>query len=122
MFIFITLKISGPKILRIFQYLKILKKLKNLRKNKYDLILLVTVIQHMDYSQSLNTLKKLKKCLNENGIIIILDNCYNKVSNVEHIRTNWDKNKVIKHLHDAGFNDIKTYKAHIKFILHYRNY
>ncbi len=108
--LFLSLKNIRAKNIKDFAIFKDIKEINKSKKNKYDLILLVTVIQHMDYSQSLNTLKRMKECLNENGIIIILDNCYNKISKVEHIRTNWDKIQVIKHLYDAGFNDIKTYK------------
>lgn len=107
-----------------FREFKLYKKLPELEINKnekYDFILLITVIQHMDNLNSFKTLRILKEKLKDDGKIIILDNCYGRPSKSEHIRTNWDKEIIINHFKTAGLKNIRTYKhiSNLFFITEY---
>jgi len=58
---------------------------------KYDVILAITVLQHIDISELQATFDLFRRLLNPGGTIVILDNCYDIDSTSDYIRISFSK-------------------------------
>lgn len=78
---------------------------------KYDLILCVTVLQHIEKTKLSPHLSVLKDMLTENGKIIILENIYRSAKSTEYINVSFDRQMWISTITEAGLhvNAVDTY-------------
>lgn len=69
--------------------------LSDLSLRSYDLILSITVIQHVPETLLASTFESLRGFLGSDGILIILDNCYGVKSSPAYIRTYFNRSSIV---------------------------